>query len=363
MKKAKSKWKIIVAVVIVLLLVAAVIGWGFLSVSIYKENFDRRFASYEPMMLSLDDYDGLSREQYEFQSDKGQILTGYYYTSFWDPVGIIVIAHGMGAGHNSYMDIADFFVQNGYAVFAYDATGCGESGGESLGGVPQGAIDLDYAISFVEESGNFPELPILLFGHSWGGYSACSVLSYHPEVKAVVECAGCNRSSDLFEAGGKEQAGSVIYTMMPFVKLYERMQFGKYAANTALDGFAASNAKVMVVHSADDGVVPISYGLDLYEKHYADDPRFTFLRLENRGHNYVFDDTSYVDAFEQELQKWRSTLGYDPDAEENKARYAEDKAEYIRQNLNRTEWSHMVDSAMAMQFVEFYDEAIGRWSE
>ena len=78
---------------------------------------------------------------------------------------------------------------------------------------------------------------------------------------------------------------------------------------------------------------------------------------------YVFDDTSYVDAFEQELQKWRSTLGYDPDAEENKARYAEDKAEYIRQNLNRTEWSHMVDSAMAMQFVEFYDEAIGRWSE
>lgn len=66
--------------------------------------------------------------------------------------GIIIMAHGFGGGgHNSYMDCADYFVNHGYLVFAYDATGNDESGGEGVGGLPQGVIDLDYAITFVED--------------------------------------------------------------------------------------------------------------------------------------------------------------------------------------------------------------------
>ena len=81
-----------------------------------------------------------------------------------------VIAHGFGGGgHNSYMDVANYFASNGYYVFAYDVTGCDKSEGEGVGGVPQGVIDLDHAISFVEDNNEIPELPIMLFGHSWGG--------------------------------------------------------------------------------------------------------------------------------------------------------------------------------------------------
>lgn len=75
-------------------------------------------------------------------------------------------------------------------------------------------IDLDYSLSFVEDSGNFPNLPIGLFGHSWGAYCDCGVLTYHPEVKAIIACCGTNSSSDIFEIGGKEQAGNFIYAMM-----------------------------------------------------------------------------------------------------------------------------------------------------
>ena len=67
----------------------------------------------------------------------------------------------------------------------------------------------------MEESGNFPDLPIVLFGHSWGGYSVCSVLTYHPEIKAVIACSGFNSSPDLFESEGKKQAGAGIYLMPP----------------------------------------------------------------------------------------------------------------------------------------------------
>lgn len=44
-------------------------------------------------------------------------------------------------------------------------------------------IDLDYALSFVEDSGNFQNLPIGLFEHSWGAYFDSSVLTYRGELK------------------------------------------------------------------------------------------------------------------------------------------------------------------------------------
>ncbi|WP_029409348.1 alpha/beta hydrolase, partial [Treponema pedis] len=109
----------------------------------------------------VEDFEGLQRTKYEFSSDKGQMLTGYMYSAGDNQCGIIVIAHGFGGGgHNSYMDCANYFARHGYYVFAYDATGNDESEGAGVGGIPQGVIDLDYAISFLEKSGKFPALPI-----------------------------------------------------------------------------------------------------------------------------------------------------------------------------------------------------------
>lgn len=355
MKKAKKKKILIIALCIAVVLVIA--GDWALSVMIYNENFDRRFESYGPLMLHLDDFDGLERTRYEFPSDQGQTLTGYLYSSGENQRGIIVLAHGFGGGgHNSYMDCANYFARHGYYVFAYDATGNDESGGEGVGGLPQGVIDLDHAISFVEGSGNFPDLPVGLFGHSWGGYSVCGVLTYHPEVKAVIACSGFNSSSDMFEAEGKNQAGDGIYLILPFVKLHERIKYGGYASNTAMDGFSAADAAVMVVHSSDDKVVPAKYGYDIYYETYKDDPRFRFIRFEDRGHNYVYDDAAYVNEFNAAFDKWLETLDYDVRAAENGERFAADKADYIHSHLDRDKWSNMLDQDLFEDFVRFYDE-------
>ncbi len=357
MKKSKSKRKLFLIIPIIILFLIIIIWWVF-SVYMYDTNFNKRFKSYEPSMLRVEDFDGLERTRYIFDSDKGQKLTGYMYSKGTGQRGIIVFAHGFGSGHNSYMDAADYFAQNGYYVFAYDATGNDESEGDGVGGVPQGVVDLDNAISFVETSGNFPELPILLWGHSWGGYSVSSVLTYHPEVKAVIECSGCNRSSDLFEAGGKTEAGDLIYTMMPFVNLHELIKYGKYATNTALDGFSASNAAVMAVHSADDDVVPIEYGYDLYYEKYKDDPRFTFIRYEDKGHNDILNDKNdtYSEEINTQVNDFLKTLDYDYNAEQNRERFKKDKADFIRNNLDHQRWSHRLDLNLFGQFLRFYDD-------
>ncbi|WP_024469696.1 alpha/beta hydrolase family protein [Treponema pedis] len=362
MKKVKSKKKrvfIIISCVLILLLG----GWGLLAVNIYNSNLNKRFKSYESLMLHVEDFEGLQRTKYEFSSDKGQMLTGYMYSAGDNQCGIIVIAHGFGGGgHNSYMDCANYFAQHGYYVFAYDATGNDESEGAGVGGIPQGVIDLDYAISFLEKSGKFPALPISLFGHSWGGYSVCSVLTYHPEIKAVIEISGCNRSSDLFEASGKREAGKIIYTMMPFIKFYELIKYGKYARNTAMDGFKTSKAAVMIVHSADDNIVPASYGYDLYYNKYNNNPRFTFIRFENKGHNEIFTDSNdtYLNEFNTGFNKWTETLNYDYKADANKAQFAADKAKYINDNLDRTRWCGRLDEKLFKRFLNFYDEHVRR---
>ena len=354
--KPKSKKKKILFLVAAIVAVLIIAGDWALSVMVYNENFNQRFESYEPLMFYVEDFDGLQRTKYEFHSDEGQKLAGYLYRSGENQRGIVVMAHGFGGGgHNSYMDCVNYFACHGYDVFAYDATGNDESEGEGVGGLPQGVIDLDYAITFVEESGEFPDLPVVLFGHSWGGYSVCSVLTYHPEVKAVIACSGFNASADLFEAEGKKQIGNGIYLMLPFVKLHERIRYGGYASSTALDGFSESNAAVMIVHSFDDEVVPVEYGYEMYYETYKDDSRFRFLPFENKGHNYFNDDT-YRNEFNANFDEWLETLDYDYHAEENRERFSEDKADYIDQNLDREKWCHSLDLELFGDFLAFYDE-------
>ena len=353
-----KKKLIIIVICLILLLIS---GWWVFCVKTYDDNINIRGDSYEPLMLRTEDFEGLECTEYTFPSDKGQLLAGYLYSVGEDQHGVVVMAHGFGGGgHNSYMDCAYFFARHGYYVFAYDATGTDKSEGEGVGGVPQGVIDLDHAISFAEDNDMLRNLPIVLFGHSWGGYSVCSVLTYHPEVRAVIECSGFNCSSDMFESGGKEQAGDLIYAMTPFVKIHERIKFGKYAANTAMDGFDASDAPVMIVHSADDDVIGIEYGCDKYYEKYKDDPRFTFIRFEDRGHNDILNDPddTYKEEFNAEFDHWLDTLDYDYKAEENKDRFIEIKAKYITENLDHARWSDRLDKALFTRFVNFYDQAV-----
>ena len=68
----------------------------------------------------------------------------------------------------------------------------------------------------------------------------------------------------------------------------------------------------------DFGYFLTAHFLTIPEK-YRDDPRFTFIRFEDRGHNEVFNDpdNTYKDEFNAEFDKWLGSLDYDYNAEEN----------------------------------------------
>ena len=357
MKKKSKPMKIIIIVLIILLVLN--IADFIASVIIYNHNFDHRFETTEPVS-HIEEFAELAATKYTFSSDKGQQLTGYMYrypelNEHERPHGIVIIAHGFGCGgHNTYMSVADHFAGKNYLVFAYDATACDESEGDGVGGLPQGVIDLNAAIELVENE--YPEFPVMLWGHSWGGYSIMSVLKYHPEIKAAAECSGFVNASDMFEIEGKNQAGYAIYAMLPYIKLYDRLKFGKYAKYGAFDGLSASNTAVMVIHSADDDTVPIEYGYDKIYEQYADDPRFEFVRFDDRGHNNVFVDKDKLAALNDDFRDWINSQGYDPEAAENRERYLSDRTEYYKTVLDREKWNDRLNFELLDSIIEFYEK-------
>lgn len=322
-----------------------------LTVMVYGDNFGERFETAEWMAYSVSDFEGLKVEECTFPSNNGQLLAGYQYSKENEKIkGVVVAAHGFGGGgHNTYMDVADYFTSNGYLVFAYDATGNDKSEGDSVEGLPQGVIDLDYALRYVKQNHEYQNLPVVLFGHSWGAFSAGSVLNCHPDVKAAVLVAGFDRSTDLFEQQGESMIGSGIQLFMPYVSLYERLKFGKYAGYSALEGFANSDAGIMVIHSMDDTTVLPENGYEKFYDRYGGDSRFSFIEYKDRGHGYTY--------YSEAALRYRKQLNEDYSAyaeAKGGGNNDEIKAEFMEKNLDKSK-CYEFDYDLMQQMLEFYD--------
>ena len=287
----KKKIKVIISSALVILLIGILITLYFFAQSIYDRSFNYRCTTSVEKKFEVSEFETLTRERYTFQSKQGQQLVGYLYEQNNPDLqekGVVVFAHGLGGGgQTGYMDIFQCLTMHGYYVFAYDATANDESEGDVIGGLPQGFIDLDYAIDFAYTIEEISDLPFVLMGYSWGGLSVANVLNYHPEVEAVVSMAGWNKSMNLIEYRGCEMVGNVAKLLIPFAIVHEYLMYGDYVFSTALKGFENSDCKVMIVHGVKDDTIPIEYGYETYYEKYGEDERFVFKKYEDRDHHVL----------------------------------------------------------------------------
>lgn len=296
----KKALKITLISVAVLLLVCLITLYC-VAVSIYKGSFNYRCDTKEESRFSVDDFTSLKAERHTFKSNKGQTLVGYLYENTDDSVkskGLIVFAHGLGAGGQiGYLDIFDIMIRKGYTVFAYDATANDESEGDVVGGLPQGFVDLDYAITYAETLDKVKDLPTFLLGYSWGGLSVTNALNFHREVKGVVSLAGWNKSLDLIEHRGIQMVGGFAKVLIPFASVYEFFTYGgKYSSSSSMKSFKNTDCPVMIVHGEkDDNILP-KYGYDLYFEKYGDSDRFTFKKYPDRDHDVLHTDDGKLDT-------------------------------------------------------------------
>lgn len=348
--KRKRKKIIISVCCVILILIFLVVPFG-ISMMIYQSNFGNRYETISWMARSVEEFDGLKVEQSTFESNKKQLLAGYtYYKEEVNPKGVIIIAHGLGGGgHNSYMDVADYLTTNGYLVFAYDATGNDKSEGDCVKGIPQGVIDLDYAIRFVKGHSKFAGMPIMLFGHSWGAYSVGSVLNLHPDIKSVVMIAGFNKSMDIIEEEGKRIVGNAMSLFVPYLSTIERIKFGAYAGYNCMDGLNNSDAGAMIIHSTDDEMVSFDNQYQRFYKEFKNNSRIKFVKYGDRGHDYVYYTNvsrQYKDMLNSNFTKYVDSLDTDLTAEM--------KTAYMKEHLDKKQLFDL-DIELMSQIVSFYD--------
>lgn len=320
---------------------------------VYDAIFAKRFESYQPLSYQISDYPGLKRIRHTFYSNEGQILVGYlYYKENIDILGVVVLSHGFGGGgQRMYMDVTNYFTDNGFYVFAYDATANDESEGDGISGFPQGTIDLKYAIDYVKTISGINNLPLFLFGHSWGGYNVSNVLNYHPNtVKAVCSVSGFNHPATVIEANAHKYAAGSEDIVIPYIREYEEQNFDNYAKTTSISGFKSSNAGVFIIHSGDDATVPYTSGYKLYWEEFKGNDRFKFRLYESRGHGTVYYEPSSIEYTNNFYKNWNSFLKKQPNENE--------KLAYLNTNLDREVWNNRIDKQLFKEIVEFYKSYI-----
>ncbi len=253
--KKLSKLKVFLFMLIGVIIIFSLISM-VITVFVYNGQFPRNDRHDTTVMASLryeDIKDKYPRSLVSFKSGKNT-LQGYLYGEE-NNQGLIVVSHGLGGGADSYLPQIKYFVSKGWRVFAYDATGSFDSEGKSTKGFPQALLDLDSALYYITTNSEFDNLPILLFGHSWGGYASANILHYDYEIAGVTTISAPNSAMEMIMEQGKRMMGSFINTQYPYLDFYQKALFGKAASLKAIDAINETNVPILIIHGTNDEVI------------------------------------------------------------------------------------------------------------
>lgn len=252
--------------------------------------------------FSAADFPGLHSAHYPVASCLGHTLSGYFYwCDGYREDRLVVFEHGMGSGHTGYMTEIALLCAHGFRVFAYDHTGCMESGGSDTGGFAQSLIDCNDVIKALRADPDYADLQISVIGHSWGGLSAVNIAALHPDITHIVALAPPISTPQL-----------ITHMVPPSLKKYavrfsdeERKKKPAYYDFDARESLTKTNAHILILHSADDKVVAAAYHFDLLRAALSGRDNIRFVELHGKAHNpnYTEDSVQYKDAFFAEYQR------------------------------------------------------------
>ena len=284
----------IIIIVITLCLCLAFTGLTIVTLRIYTQAFGRieelpdDFFQTNFTWKEIDQ-SAYPREELRFNSGRNRLQAFVYGKS--NDRGLVIISHGLGNTADSYLPMIMYFVDKGWRVLAYNNTGVGGSEGKGIRGLSQSLVDLDAALTYVENSGEFNGLPVMLAGHSWGGFAVCAVLNYNHDVRAAVSFAGFNSCDEAISEVGVSWAGRSFYIISPQLWAIKKVLFGRAATLTAVGGINKAGIPVMIVQSSNDRVVPANTTSIYAHRNKITNPNVEIVYLDGEnatGHSYVF---------------------------------------------------------------------------
>ncbi|MBU2099333.1 MAG: alpha/beta fold hydrolase [Gammaproteobacteria bacterium] len=166
------------------------------------------------------------------------------------PPAQIVFIHG-GCWLDSYdvrhtYALSTALAQAGYAVWSLEYRRTGDNGG----GWPWTFEDIKAGIAHVHPAPEFPDIPIIVMGHSAGGHLALLAGADDPTLKGVIGLAAI---TDLIEYG---QGDNSCQTVVPAFMggSYDNRRDDYHAANPAEK---TPHPNTVLLHGSADDIVPV----------------------------------------------------------------------------------------------------------
>lgn len=199
------------------------------------------------------------KETFTFQGQDGKSV----FTRRWLPdssesvKGTVQISHGMAEHSKRYSDFADRLTKNGFAVYANDHRGHGETEGhvEKLGyfadndGWNLVVSDMNKLNDIIQKA--HPGIPVFIFGHSMGSFLSRDYMFTYPEKIEGVILSGTGG-----DPGFLGSAGIMITSLESKLRgkkaqsrLMDKMSFGSFNKafrpnRTAFDWLSRDEKKV-----------------------------------------------------------------------------------------------------------------------
>lgn len=172
------------------------------------------------------------------------------------PAPAVVFAHGNAGALPDHLGFADFLPGAGVHVLMPDYRGYGESGGRARRRAGLEA-DLDAALGYLRSRPEVDPDRVGIVGHSLGGALGLAVASRRPEDVAAIAVVSAfadwpRIAADAVASGPR--AGSVLRGA---VGLLVRRGL---APEEAAERLADAGVPMLVVHGADDEIVPVHHG-------------------------------------------------------------------------------------------------------
>ena len=243
--------------------------------------------------FSPEDFPGLQAKSHPFASSAGHTLQGYlYWYEGYRPGRLVVFDHGFFGGHRSYMKEIEMLCRRGFRVFAYDHTGCMESGGKDPNGMAQSLCDLNDCLTMLKADERFAGLDISVMGHSWGGFSTLNIAAFHPEISHIVVMSGFVSVEMLVGSF----FGGLLKGYRKAVMALERQANPKFVECNAVDTLQKTNAKTLLIYSDNDQMCRKDPHYNTLVAGLSHKENIRFLLVSGKGHNpnYTADAVQYL---------------------------------------------------------------------
>lgn len=205
----------------------------------------------------------MSIREINFPSANGRdTVKAWAYTPLCKPRGVIQLIHGYGEHSRRYLHMISKFQAAGFAVVADDHIGHGKTGYDAgtLGDPHSGGY-----MTYLKDEKSlhdiavrmFPDIPYMVFGHSWGSMLARGYAAYYgDDITALMLCGLCSQWKGC-EVGYEDPAFKAAYEADPyqpagewFNKIFSDMTARVENPNGAAD-WIANDPDVVADHAGD----------------------------------------------------------------------------------------------------------------